>query len=455
MKRTVVLNVVGLTRNLIGNHTPNLRTLLSSSVPIKAIVPAVTCSMQATYLTGKMPCDHGIVGNGWYYRDLGEVFFWRQSNRLVQGEKLWHIAKRRNPSFTCANTFWWFNMVTDVDYAVTPRPIYLTDGRKIPDCYTIPPQLRFKFNREFGQFPLFDFWGPTTSLKSSQWIAKAAMAIEEMYTPTLQLVYLPHLDYILQKVGPEGKIERDLTEIDGLCGLLLDFFRERNLRVIVLSEYGITQVKGAIHINRILRKAGFLTVKEDLGKEYLDCGLSRAFAVADHQVAHVYVRNKGDLAPVEELLRKTPGVEQVLAAEGKRSYGLDHERAGEFVLISTRDRWFSYYFWLDDEKAPDYARTVNIHAKPGYDPCELFLDPNLFLPKLKIAWTLLKKALGFRYLLEVIPLDADLVQGSHGRVTEADEEGPIFMTTEPKLLTRERLAAVDVFSLILDHVFCG
>ena len=454
MNRTVVINVVGLTRKLIGDQTPNLHSLLRDSANIKAITPAVTCSVQSTYLTGKMPAEHGIVGNGWYFRDLGEVFFWRQGNRLVQSEKIWHIARRRDPSFTCANTFWWYNMATDVDWAATPRPVYCADGIKLPDCYTIPPEMRDKFNEEFGQFPLFHFWGPATSILSSEWIGKAAMAIEEMFRPTLHLVYLPHLDYILQKVGPEGDIKKDLSEIDDLCGRLINFFRDRGCRIIVLSEYGITQVTGALHPNRILRENGYLAVKTDLGKEYLDPGQSRAFAVSDHQIAHIYIKNKADTAQVKRLFERTAGIERVLDEEGKRDYRLDHERSGELVLISEKDRWFTYYFWNDDRKAPDYARTVNIHAKPGYDPCELFLDPGIFSPQLKIAWTLLKKTIGFRYLMEVIPLDAGLVKGSHGRVTDNNDEDPVFMTTEPALLPAETVGAKDVCGLMLDHVFC-
>ncbi len=454
MRRTVVLNVVGLTRSLIGEKTPHLRSLLPGSLNIKTITPAVTCPVQSTYLTGKMPSQHGIVANGWYFRDLAEIWFWRQSNQLVQSAKVWHVAKERNPSFTCASNFWWYNMATDVDWSLTPRPLYCADGRKLPDCYSIPLELRDRFNREFGQFPLFQFWGPGTSILSSQWIGKAAMAVEKMFQPTLNLVYLPHLDYILQKVGPAGDIGKDLGEIDRLCGELIDFFLERKCRVVVLSEYGITQVNRAVHANRILRSAGYLSIKMDLDREYLDPGLSRAFSVSDHQVAHVYVKNSSDIPSIKRLFEETPGVEQVLDREGKKAYGLDHERSGELLLISRADSWFTYYFWEEDKKAPDYARTVNIHAKPGYDPCELFIDPVLSLPKLKIAWALLKKVLGFRYLMEVIPLDAGLVKGSHGRVTDHDDEGPIFMTSESKLLQRDSINAADVFGLLLGHVFC-
>jgi predicted AlkP superfamily pyrophosphatase or phosphodiesterase len=454
MKRTVVLNVVGLTRSLLGGQqTPRLNRLLSGSVPIHSITPAVTCSVQATYLTGRLPSSHGIVGNGWYFRDLAEVLFWRQSNQLVQGDKIWHEARRRNPDFTCANTFWWYAMATDADYSLTPRPLYCADGRKLPDCYSAPLELRDRYSARFGTFPLFNFWGPATSIVSSEWIARSAMAVEEDFKPALQLVYLPHLDYCLQKVGPQGDISRDLAEIDALCGTLLDYFQDRGCRVVVLSEYGITQVNRPIHPNRLLRKAGFLALKADLGRDYLDPGSSRAFAVSDHQVAHIYIREPNDIPAVTALFAGIPGIEQVLSKEEKISCGLDHERSGELVLVASADSWFSYYWWDDDARAPDYARTVNIHAKPGYDPCELFLDPAIRFPKAKIGWTLAKKLLGFRYLMDVIPLDATLVQGSHGRVIDDAEAGPIFMTSEPKLVDNGSLAAQKVYDVLLSHIF--
>jgi predicted AlkP superfamily pyrophosphatase or phosphodiesterase len=453
MKRTVVINVVGLTRSLIGQKTPNLQSFLSGSANIETITPAVTCSVQSTYLTGKMPSEHGIVANGWYFRDLAEIWFWRQSNRLVQSEKIWQTAKRRDPSFTCANNFWWYNMATDVDWSLTPRPVYCANGLKLPDCYSGPSELRDRFNREFGQFPLFRFWGPATSIVSSEWIGKAAMAMEEMFQPTLNLVYLPHLDYVLQKVGPDQDISTALSEIDHLCGRLIRFFQGKGCRVIILSEYEITPVNMAVHPNRVLRDEGYLSVKVDLGRDYLDPAQCRAFAVSDHQVAHVYVKDRSDIPGVKRLFEGMPGVETVLDEEGKQAYGLDHERAGELVLISKSDAWFTYFFWKDDAKAPDYARTVNIHAKPGYDPCELFVDPSIPFPKLKIGWSLLKKVLGLRYLMEVTPLDASLVKGSHGRVTDQENDGPIFMTSEPKLLDNTTVNAVDVFALMLDHIF--
>lgn len=454
MQRTVVLNVVGLTRALLGGpHTPRLNALLPNSIPIQTITPAVTCSVQATYLTGRSPASHGIVGNGWYFRDLGEVHFWRQSNKLIQGEKLWDEARRRNPAFTVANTFWWYAMNTGADYTLTPRPLYCADGRKLPDCYSAPLELRDHLNRDFGQFPLFKFWGPATSIASSGWIGKSAMAIEEQFRPTLQLVYLPHLDYCLQKVGAKGDIEKDLAEIDALCGQLLDFFKERDCRVVVLSEYGITPVNRPVHPNRILREAGLLSLKVDLGREYLDPGTSRAFAVADHQVCHIYVRDTRDILTIKSIFSRIQGIEQVLDHEGKKACGLDHKRSGDLVLVASANSWFTYYWWLDDHRAPDYARTVNIHAKPGYDPCELFLDPAISFPKLKIATLLAKKILGFRYLMDVIPLDATLVRGSHGRITDAPEDGPLLLSSAVNLLDSDAIKATDVYDLLLRHVF--
>jgi len=456
LHRTLVLNVVGLTPALIGEHTPALRAFRDENAlrPLSTILPAVTCSVQSTFLTGKLPREHGIVGNGWYFRDLAQVWLWRQSNRLVAGEKLWDEARRRDPSFTVAKLFWWYNMYSSADISVTPRPMYTADGRKLPDIYTEPPELRAELSAELGAFPLFNFWGPRADISSTRWIASSARRVIERSAPTLTLVYLPHLDYDLQRFGPnDPRIARSLTELDAVCSELLDFAKQQGLRVVVLSEYGITEVSGAIHVNRALREAGLVQVREELGREQLDAGASRAFAVADHQLAHVYVKNPADVPAVRALCEGLAGVEQVLDGGGKLAAGLDHERAGELVLVSRADRWFSYYFWLDDARAPDYARTVDIHLKPGYDPAELFLDPKLPLPMLKVARRLFARKLGFRNLLDVIGLDASIVKGSHGRVTDRAEDGPLFMSSLPELLPAEQVAATDVRALLLRHVF--
>ncbi|MBE7384853.1 MAG: alkaline phosphatase family protein [Leptolyngbya sp. SIO1E4] len=458
MKKTVVINVVGLSSRLIGDHTPKLQRWIAAGqlATIQPVLPAVTCTAQSTYLTGQWPSQTGIVANGWYFRDDCEVRFWRQSNKLVQAPKIWEIARQIDPSFTCANQFWWYNMYSTVDYSVTPRPMYPADGRKLPDIYTQPADLRPRLQAELGQFPLFKFWGPATSVESSQWIANAAKWVEARVNPTLTLIYLPHLDYCLQKVGCEAdQIAQDLMDIDHLCGDLIDFYEHRGARVIVLSEYGITPVNKPIHINRLLREAGLLQVREALGLEHLDPGASQAFAVADHQLAHVYVNDPAVLPTVRRLLDNTDGIDVVLDEAGKREYHLNHDRAGELVAIASPEAWFTYYYWLDDRLAPDFARTVDIHRKPGYDPVELFIDPQLKAPKLKIASKLLQKKLGFRYLLDVIPLDATLVKGSHGHLTQTPEDCPVFITRQSQLLPQDSVAAVDVLPLMLDHLQAG
>ena len=337
-------------------------------------------------LTGSLPREHGIVANGWYFRDTAEVRFWLQSNHLVRGEKVWEAGRRMDPGFTCAKLFWWYNIYSSADWSVTPRPLYPADGRKIPDIYTEPPELRPGLTERLGPFPLFNFWGPTADIRSSRWIAECARHVYDTQRPTLTLVYLPHLDYNLQRLGPDDpRIHEDLGEIDAVCGELIEHVQRDGTRVVVLSEYGITRVRGPVHINRVLRRAGLLRVKPELGREMLDAGASDAFAVADHQVAHVYVRRPERVAEVRALLEGVEGVDAVLGEEGKRAQDLDHPRSGELVAISTADRWFSYYYWLDDERAPDFARTVDIHRKPGYDPVELFLDPALRAPKLKVG----------------------------------------------------------------------
>lgn len=455
MTRTAVLNVVGLTPAMLGEDTPHLSALArdGASAPLRTITPAVTCSAQATFVTGTLPREHGIVGNGWYFRDLAQVMFWRQANQLVKGEKVWETARRRDPSITCAKMFWWFNMYSSADWAVTPRPIYRADGLKIFDIYANPPALADRLKADLGDFPFFSFWGPGSGLACSEWIAEASLRVHRWHDPSLLLVYLPHLDYNLQRYGAsDPRVRDDIRAIDAVCGRLIEELRRDGRRVIVLSEYGITDVSGPVHINRILREAGMIAVRDEAGCETLDTGASRAFAVADHQVAHVYVQDARVIGEVRRLLAEAPGVEAVLDRAAQRKIGLDHANSGDLVAISGADRWFTYYYWLDDRVAPDFARTVDIHRKPGYDPAELFLDPRLRVPKARVAWTLLKKKLGFRYLMEVIPLDASIVRGSHGRVTDDPAAGPVFITSERGMLDGE-VDAVGVRDRILAHLF--
>jgi len=455
MKRTLVLNMVGMTPALLP-HAPNLRALAEHGGmrPLTTVTPAVTTTVQSTFVTGLLPRDHGIVGNGWYFRDLSEIWLWRQSNRLVHGDKLWDAARRRDSTFTCAKLFWWYNMYASADYSITPRPMYPADGRKLPDIYTHPAELRDELQGTLGQFPLFRFWGPAADIVSSQWIARSALQVFEKHQPTLTLVYLPHLDYNLQRLGPDHPaIAIDVKQVDDACGELIAAAKKAGADVVVLSEYGITQVSTPVHINRALRQAGLLRVRDELGRDQLDAGASDAFAVADHQIAHIYVSRPELIDRVAALVRTLPGVERVLDEAGKREIGLDHPRSGELVAISKADAWFTYYHFLDEARAPDYARTVDIHRKPGYDPVELLIDPALPLAKGRIALRLLQKKLGMRYLMDVISLDATLVKGSHGRPTDHAQEGPLFITSRPELLRADSVQAMDVKDLLLEHVF--
>ncbi|MFO0827520.1 MAG: alkaline phosphatase family protein [Phycisphaerales bacterium] len=428
MVPVAVLNIVGLSPSLLGDAAPRLRELAREGGGVRLLrppLPAVTCTSQASMLTGLDPSQHGIVGNGWFDRELQEVHFWKQSNRLVGGAKVWDRAREIDPAFTCANLFWWFNMASSADVAVTPRPQYRADGRKLPDCWTSPTSWRDELQADLGPFPLFRFWGPGADIRSTDWIAAAARRTAAKFNPTLSLVYLPHLDYPLQKLGPNHpEIYRHVREVDRVAGSLIDFYRSRGARVLVVSEYGIAEVRRAVEPNRSLKLAGLLAVRTEDNRQLLDPIASAAFAVCDHQLAHVYVSDPSRVEHAAEALRALPGVARVLDRHAQREFRIDHPRGGDLVLVSEPDAWFAYPYW-DEGHEPDFARTVDIHRKPGYDPCELFLDPALTFPRLALAWRLFKRKLGFRTLLDVVPLDPGLVRGSHGRVDVARGLEPV------------------------------
>jgi predicted AlkP superfamily pyrophosphatase or phosphodiesterase len=468
MNRLAVINVVGLTEALVGEHTPRIAAFRKRGAlaHIAPAFPAVTCTAQSNYLTGKTPSEHGIVGNGWFNRELSEVHFWKQSNQIVDAPKIWNHLWLLDSDFTCANCFWWFNMYSSVDFSITPRPMYPADGRKLFDIYSWPYSIREEIKKDLGEFPFFSFWGPAAGIDSpqgkadaaSRWIAGSAKWLETIYSPTLNLIYLPHLDYNLQRHGTydassnlNPKIHRNLREIDAIVGDLIDFFGKRGVQVVLLSEYGITNVDAPVHLNRIFRERGWLTVKDELGLEILDAGASKVFAVADHQVAHIYLNDASLEKSVREILEKTSGVEKVLGQAEKIAAGIDHPRAGDLIALAQENAWFTYYYWLDDTRAPDFARTVDIHRKPGYDPVELFLDPKIPAMKLKIAWRLLQKKLGLRMLMDVIPIDATLVKGSHGRRPADKKDWPVFITSQPEILGAKEIESTDVFQILLRH----
>jgi predicted AlkP superfamily pyrophosphatase or phosphodiesterase len=437
MQPLVLINAVGLTSRLLA-LAPRLSALAERGWlrSLREVVPAVTCTAQATLLTGQTPDRHGIVANGWLWRDTGEVRFWQQSNRLIEAEPCYQTARRlaaeRGRTFHTAKLFWWFNQGAAVDWSVTPKPHYGADGNKVFGIHGTPEGLAEQLEKKLGPFPFHTFWGPFAGLPCTEWIARCAVEVLRDQRPHLTLVYLPHLDYDPQRFGPERcDLRRLVGELDTAAAPLLDTAGALGARVWIVSEYGHVQVKRAVEPNRALRRAGLLAVRHGPFGEGLETFASRAFAVCDHQVAHVYVNDPASLAKARDLLASLPGVARVLAGPERAEFHLVHSRAGDLILLAQPDAWFAYPFWLDERLAPDFAPTVDIHRKPGYDPCELFFDPKLRWPRGRALLRLVQKKLGFRTLFDVVPLDAALVHGSHGLPAQDPADRPILIGDGP------------------------
>ena len=460
MQPIVLVNAVGLTPRLL-KHAPRLQAIANAgwSAPMAEVMPAVTCTAQATLLTGQPANRHGVVANGWLFRDTNEVRFWQQSNRLVQAEPLYATAKHRaaecGVAFSSAKLFWWFNQGAEVDFSVTPKPWYGVDGNKAFDVSGTPTDFPEALKAKLGPFPFPSFWGPMAGIACTEWIAKCAAETLQLHRPSLTLVYLPHLDYEPQRRGPSGcDMAKHVKELDDAAAPLLDAAEKAGAQVWVVSEYGHCDVDTPVYLNRLLRTAGLLEARRGPFGEQLDTYESRAFAVVDHQLAHVYVRYPADVSRVMELLTGLPGVAEVLAGEERARIGLDHERSGEIVALAQPKAWFAYPFWLDDALAPDYARSVAIHHKPGFDPCELFFDPKLRAPKLHAAQRLLQKKLGFRTVFDLTPLDASIVKGSHGLIAADAQDAAILIGNGPRP-TGERVPMTAVKGLVLGALGLG
>lgn len=403
MTKLCILNVVGLTPKLL-RHAPNLAAM-GNHRPWTSPVPAVTCTSQATMLTGLPPRDHGIVGNGWLYRDTQEIRFWQQARTLVQGDVFYD-------RYETAKMFWWFNQSTTAKYGVTPKPHYGCDGSKVFD---ILDWSGCNLTEKLGPFPFFGFWGPAAGIASSDWIAKATALVMREKQPQLTLCYLPHLDYDFQRL-PNHDPAR-VAEVDAAAAKVIEAAGEIGARVVVVSEYGLVPVDTPVGINQVLRRNDWLKVRRGPFGEIMLPGESDAFAVSDHQLAHVYVRRPELIPTVRKTLEETPGIASVVEPGELQ---LDHPRSGELIALAEPNAWFTYYYWLDDANAPDFAPTVDIHRKPGYDPCELFMTS-----KLRAAARLAQKKAGLRYKMDVIPLDPTLVRGSHGVLPTDHSDGPL------------------------------
>jgi predicted AlkP superfamily pyrophosphatase or phosphodiesterase len=438
MNYSILLDVVGLEmRHLDSGLLPNIAKISENgeAAKLKPTFPAVTSTVQASILSGKYPREHGIISNGLYDRSTYNVLFWEQSSSLVQTQRVWDTVKQEKNSKKTAVLFWQNTMYANSDIVVTPRPIHL-DDKMVMWCYSKPVGYYEKLKEKFGEFNLASYWGPFASPKSSEWIANAAEYTLESERPNFLFVYIPHADYSAQRFGKTTvQVRDDLKKADEIVGRLVQKVSDLGIRdetqFIIISEYAFNDVKAAVPLNLVLRDAGLLSIRTIHEKEYLDFEYSKAFAMVDHQVAHVYIKN-GYERETRKALENTEGVEKILDSSGKKELAIDHERSGDLIAVSARDRWFSYYWWYDENRAPDFAGKVDIHRKPGYDPVELFIDQET----------------------KSIPLDARLVKGSHGRPSDlqADEGFGFYASSKRHGIISESSSArcVDIVKCLFD-----
>ena len=429
----IVLSIPGLRAQDLA-RMPELSRLVQDGdrAPLSPSTPGVTWPVQANMLTGELPVQHGVVANGFYWRDEHRVEMWTASNDKIECPQIWDVLHQHDRHLTSAVWFPMLSKHSQADYICMPAPIHNPDGSESLWCYTRPVELYGELRDEFGHFPLQHFWGPIANIKSTGWIVDSACMALARYRPHFTFAYLPHLDYAAQKLGPDS--EQALTacgELDAVIGRMVrsceKIFEGEQLLWLVASEYVIVPVKHVNYPNRILREAGLLNVSSDQTGEQLDLVSSPAWTLVDHQVGHVFVQQEESLGRVVDCFRSTAGIDEVLVGEDRAKYGLDHERSGEVVLISNPESWQAYYWWLDDSKAPDFARTVDIHRKPGYDPVELHLD----LPS--------KQA----------PLDATLIRGSHGAPAVHEWQQGVLLASQRGVFVESPLADTDVFDIVL------
>ncbi|MEN1679965.1 MAG: nucleotide pyrophosphatase/phosphodiesterase family protein [Planctomycetota bacterium] len=444
--RVVLLSIPGL-RGEDLSRMPRLTDLARAGdrAPLAASFPAVTCPVQVNMTTGAPPSEHGVVGNGFFWRDrIGEklhgVEMWTAWNEVVQRPQVWDRLHEHDSELTSAV---WFPMLAKgcgADFVCTPAPIHNPDGSESLWCYTKPEAMYGELRDELGHFPLQNFWGPMSQIASTAWIASSLVWCVRRERPRFVYAYLPHLDYAAQKFGPDSaEAHRACGELDGEIGKLVDgltaAYTGDRVLWLVASEYAITPVDHVVYPNRVLREAGLLTVKlDDDGREVIDFAGSAAWAMADHQLSHVFVKDRVDAiaSRVVDLFTSHEGVDEALAADGQARYEINHERSGDVVLVSSPRSWQAYYWWNDDALAPKFARTVDIHRKPGYDPVEMHFDPQAH-------------AAG----LGPTPLDATLVRGSHGAPARQESQRGVMLSSERGVFVEQTLADVDVCEMVL------
>ncbi|MCD6459885.1 alkaline phosphatase family protein [bacterium] len=411
----VVLDVAGLSPELLAlkDCCPNI-TLLSEKNGMLSMVPSfpsVTCTVQASLTTGQSPSVHGIISNGIYNRQTREVNFWGRYNAVLESDRIWNKIKKNGSQKLSSSAFFLQNSVyCGADYTMAPAPLHTHDGGMIQWCYSKPPNLYSDTCAQLGTaFNLMSFWGPMASFDSSRWIFDAGMYCLQQHNPDLSFIYLPHLDYSSQKYGPKsGQVKSDLKKIDDLVGELIEYQAKNKIGIIILSEYGLVEVKKSLAINKIFRQLGWLKVITIQDKEYIDFENSSVFAMVDHQAAHIYLQNIS-VHEVQKELERFDEIDMVLTSVGKKDFFIDHPRSGDLIAIAKKNCWFSYYWWIDDDLAPGFTRTMDIHRKPGYDPLELFFDPQI----------------------KGIPFATELIKGSHGRPAKNPDELAVFIADIP------------------------
>ncbi len=390
--------------------------------------PSVTWPAQANMLTGKLPNDHGVVANGFYWRERCEVEMWTAWNEVIEQPQIWDVLKKRNPELQTAA---WFPMLSKgcgADYVCMPAPIHQPDGSEDMWCYTKPQPYYGELLEQFGQFPLHHFWGPMANIKSSQWIADSAAAAAKKFNPDFFYIYFPHLDYQAQKFGPNSpQATESVRELDRLLESFIQQIEANALTPIdwmIASEYVISEVDHVTYPNRILREAGLLKTNLVDGRESIDFQNTTAWCLVDHQFSHIFVRNRDatTIAEATQLFENVEGIQTAVAGTDRGGFNLDHPRSGDVVLVSEPNSWQAYYWWLDDALAPEFATTVDIHRKPGYDPVEMLMDMKT----------------------RTVPLDATLIKGSHGIPLEPG----ILLTSGPPVESPS-IRDTGIFDLIL------
>lgn len=349
--------------------------------------------------TALPPARHGIVFNGIFNTRLRRVFFWDQSSGLVSGSRIWHGFRAQGG--TVGMLFWQQSLGEEIELILSPAPIHKHHGGMIDTCYCRPSQLYQRLSEAVGRpFRLRDYWGPTASRRSSEWITAALeflLRCPDLRTDLI-FAYLPHLDYAFQRYGPVAARSLEaITELAGMLERIRKAAEAAGYDYLFFGDYAFEEVPGGpVLVNHVLRTAGYFSIRRVGRHTYPDFHAARAFAITDHQIAHVYVREKSARESVASLLSGLSGVAEVLSAE--EIFGDAPDSCGDLVVVASKGYWFAYPWWVDPGEAPDYASHVDIHNKPGYDPCELFFG--------RFPWK--------------VSQDPSRVHGSHGR-TEGEE----------------------------------